>query len=168
MPVNPKSKTSIEFLVDEAADLLLAYERVEATDKLAALEEVLRLPLSDLRKREPGELQRSLGRLVLAFLNSRSSRGLGLPKDLEDEKSLDEQHFAALEADVNPSNPKSIYDLAVSLIARGMSDESWADIEKGEALLNPLADAGFAEAVKYRDEVWSLVRPRLEKKIKQG
>lgn len=168
MPVSPKSKTSIEFLVDEADDLLLAYERVEITGKPVSLEEALRLPLSELRKREPGELQRTLGRLVLAFLNSRSSKGLGLPRDLADEKRLDDQHFAALEADVNPSDPKTIYDLAVSLIARGMSDESWADIEKGEALLNPLADAGFAEAVKYREEVWSLVRPRLEKKIKRG
>lgn len=165
--MSPQSKSAIEFMVDEEAGALLGHERTWiAPGQQSSVEEILRLPLVDLKNREPGELQRSLGRLVLAFLDSRSARGLGLPRDVEDEKNLDEQHFAALERSVDQRNPQTIYDLAVSLIGRGMSGDSWADIEKGESLLNQAADAGVTEAVKYREEVWSLVRPRLERKLK--
>lgn len=167
MQVSQQSKSSIEFKVDEEASALLGHERTEAAGgHQSSVEEILRLPLADLRNREPGELQRSLGRLVLTFLDSRSVRGLGLPRDLEDEKNLDDQHFAVLERNVGPSNPQTTYDLAVSLIGRGMARDSWTDIQKGEALLDQAVDAGVAEAIKYREEVWSLVRPRLERKLK--
>lgn len=165
--MSQQCKSSIEFMVDEEAGALLGHERTEvAAGQQSSVEEILRLPLADLRSREPGELQRSLGRLVLTFLDSRSAKGLGLPRDLEDEKNLDEQHFLALERSVDQRNPQTVYDLAVSLIGRGMAGDSWADIEKGEALLSQAADAGVTDAIKYREEVWSLVRPRLERKLK--
>ena len=159
--------STIEFLIDEAADVLLAYERSSQGSSEHDLQEVLRLPLSNVREREPAEMQRALGRLVLSFLNSRSSKGLNLPRDLEDEKKLDEQHFGELRERANSNTPEAVYDLAVSLIGRGMSDGNWSDIEKGEALLNQAVSAGFPAAIKYHAEVWALVRPRLEQKFKR-
>src|SRR5574337_381122 len=155
MQVNRGRGSSIEFVVDEAAGVLLGYERTGADSPSRSVEEILRLDLSDLRKREPGELQRSIGRLVLAFLNSRSSKGLGLPKDEEDERRLDEQQLASLEGDADSGDPQAIYDLATSLIGQGISKDSWSDIERGERLLDQAADGGLGDAVKYRDEVWS-------------
>ena len=158
-----KTVASIEFTVDEIADVLIA----NASDQ-DALDEVLRLPLSNVRAREPAEIQRTLGRLVLSFLNSRSSKGLNLPRDPEDEKKLDEQHFGELKLKAHGNSPEAIYDLAVSLIARGMTNDSWADIEQGEALLSEAVGNGLPAAVKYQAEVWTLVRPRLEKKLKRS
>jgi hypothetical protein len=162
-----RTSPTIEFLVDEGADVLLAYERSSQGASEGDLQEVLRLPLSDVRAREPAEMQRAVGRLVLSFLNSRSSKGLNLPRDLEDEKRLDEQHFGELQGRAAGNTPEAVYDLAVGLIGRGMSDGNWADIEEGEALLNQAVSAGFPAAVKYQAEVWTLVRPRLEQKLKR-
>ncbi len=161
-----KKTASIEFVVDEAADLLLAYERPAQGAGEGDSEEILNLSLDNIRGREPAEIQRTLGRLVLSFLNSRSSKGLNLPRDLEDEKKLDEQHFGELQAMADTNTPEAIYDLAVSLIGRGMSNDSWADIEQGESLLSQAVGAGFPAAIKYQAEVWALVRPRLEQKLK--
>lgn len=162
-----KKTASIEFFVDEAADLLLAFERPPQGTGEGDSEEVLSLSLSSIRGREPAEIQRTLGRLVLSFLNSRSSKGLNLPRDLEDEKKLDEHHFGQLQAMADTNTPEAIYDLAVSLIGRGMSNESWADVEQGESLLSQAVSAGFPAAIKYQAEVWALVRPRLEQKLKR-
>lgn len=159
---------SIEFAVDEVAGVLLGYERTGSDSSNRSREEILRLDLSDVRKREPGELQRSIGRLVLAFLNSRSSKGLGLPKDEEDDRRLDEQQLASLESDAALGDPQAIYDLATSLIGQGISKDNWSDIERGERLLNQAADGGLEDAMKYREEVWVLLRPRLEQKLKRG
>lgn len=161
-----KKTASIEFVVDEAADLLLAYERPPQGAGEGDSEEVLNLSLDNIRGREPAEIQRTLGRLVLSFLNSRSSKGLNLPRDLEDEKKLDAQHFGELQAMADTNTPEAIYDLAVSLIGRGMSNDSWADVEQGELLLNQAVSAGLPAAIKYQAEVWALVRPRLEQKLK--
>ena len=79
-------------------------------------------------------MQRALGRLVLSFLNSRSTKGLNLPRDLEDEKKLDEQHFDALHAMADGQTPEAIYDLAVGLIGRGMSNNSWATLSKAKRI----------------------------------
>lgn len=158
---------SIEFLVDEVADSLIALEHgTEAVD--ASSEELLRLPLGDVRAREPAEIQRAIGGLVLAFLDSRSPKGLNLPRDEEYEKNLDEEHFSQLELASRSNKPEAIYDLAVGLIARGMSNENWAYIEQGEALLNQAIAAGLPAAIKYQSETWELIRPRLEYKIKHG
>lgn len=162
-----KRTASIEFVVDETADLLLAYEHPAEGKTVTSSEEVLSIPLSNIRGRAPAEIQRTLGRLVLSFLNSRSSKGLNLPRDLEDEKRLDEEHFEALQANANTNTPEALYDLAVGLIGKGMSNENWADIEEGEKLLNQSVSAGFPAAVKYQLEVWTLVRPRLEQKLKR-
>lgn len=162
-----KKTASIEFVVDETADLLLAYEHRPLGMGEGEKEEVLSLPLSNVRGREPAEIQRTLGRLVLSFLNSRSSKGLNLARDLEDEKNLDERHFGALQANADSNTPEAVYDLAASLIGRGMSNENWADIEQGEALLSQAISAGFPAAIKYQSEVWALVRPRLEQKLRR-
>lgn len=159
--------TSIEFFVDEASDLLLAYEHAPvAGETEATSEEVLRLPLGNIRAREPAEIQRTIGRLVLSFLNARSAKGLNLPRDVEDEKRLDDEHFEHLLVAARSNKPEAIYDLAVGLIARGMSNENWADIEQGETLLNEAVQAGFPAAIKYQSETWMLIRPRLEQKFK--
>lgn len=152
-----KTTTAIEFLVDETDDVLLGHERLADGGR----EEILRLPLSNIREREPAEIQRTLGRLVLSFLNSRSSHGLKLPRDLEDDEALDEKHFAQLRADAESSKPHAIYDLAVGLIASGMADKKWDDVEQGEKLLEQAIAVGLPAAITYRDEVWSLVRPRV-------
>lgn len=154
--------TSIEFSIDEASDALLGYEHSPSN----ASEEILRLPLSNIREREPAEVQRSIGRLVLSFLNSRSSHGLKLPRDTEDEKTLDDKHFAQLRADADSTKPQAIYDLAVGLIASGMANKRWSDIEQGETLLAQAVASGLPEAITYRDDVWALVRPRLIQKLK--
>ena len=60
-----KKTASIEFFVDETADLLLAYEHRPQGLGEGEPEEVLSLPLSNVRGREPAEMQRTLGRLVL-------------------------------------------------------------------------------------------------------
>lgn len=162
-------KVSIEFFVDEASDLLLARETVLSDGGEAiSSEEVLRLPLDNVRGREPAEIQRTIGRLVLSFLNSKSSKNLNLPRDLEDERRLDEEHFNQLLIAAKSNEPEAVYDLAVSLIARGMSNESWADIEQGEALLNQAVTAELPAAIKYQSETWVLIRPRLEQKLKCG
>lgn len=161
-----KRTASIEFVADEAGDFLLAYEHPPEGEETGEVTEVLRLPFSDVRKREPAEIQRTLGRLVLAFLNSRSSRGLKLPRDLEDDKRLDEQHFSQLEAAMDAKTPEALYDMAVSLIGRGMSSDSWADVEQGEVLLDQAIATGLPAAIKYQEEVWALIRPRLEQKLK--
>jgi len=80
---------------------------------------------------------------------------------------LDQWQFAELEYYAAPGETGAIYDLAVSLIGRGISNENWVDIRKGERLLNQAADEGLSEAVKYREEVWSLIKPRLEQKFKR-
>jgi hypothetical protein len=156
---------SIEFFVDEPSGLLIALEH-SSENTTAPPEEVLRLHLDDVRVRKPAEIQRTIGRLVLSFLDSRSSKGLNLPRDREDERRLDEEHFSQLEAALRSNNPEAIYDLAVSLIARGMSNDNWADIERGEALLNQAVATGLPAALKYQSETWELIRPRLEQKIK--
>ena len=102
-----KKTASIEFFVDETADLLLAYEHPPQGRGEADSEEVLSLPLSNVRVREPAEMQRTLGRLVLSFLNSRSSKGLNLPRDLEDEKKLDEEHLGKLQATADGKTPEA-------------------------------------------------------------
>lgn len=79
-----------------------------------------------------------------------AAKGLDLPRDLEDEKKLDEQHFATLHTMADGQTPESIYDLAVSLIGRGMSNDSWADVEQGEAHLNEAVHAGHPAAIKYQ------------------
>lgn len=160
-----RKNVSIKFVVDEAADLLLAYECPSQSE--SDPEEILNLPLANIRKREPEEIQRTLGRLVLSFLNSRSSKGLNLPKDPEDAKKLDERHFDKLQAMADTNTPEAVYDLAVSLIGRGMSNNSWADIEQGEVLLNQAVSTGLPAAIKYQTEVWMLIRPRLEQKLKR-
>ena len=160
-------KPSIEFVVDEPADVLLAYELSPDGTEVSS-EEVLRLPLSTVRARDPAEIQRTLGRLVLSFQNSRSSKGLNLPRDLDDEKKLDEEHFGELQARGHANTPEAVFDLAVSLIGRGMSNDSWADVEQGEMLLSQAVSAGHPAAVKYQSEVWALVRPRLEQKLKRA
>ena len=157
---------SIEFVVNEAADSLLAYERHPQGITNGDTDAILNLPLSNIRGREPAEIQRTLGRLVLSFLNSRSSKGLNLPRDLDDEKKLDEQHVSAQRLVADSQAPDAIYDVAVSLIGRGMSGNCWADIEQGEALLNQAVSAGFPAALTYHAEVWALVRPRLVQKFK--
>jgi hypothetical protein len=157
-----KTTASIEFLVDETNDVLLGHEKLPN----GVTEEILRLPLSNIREREPAEIQRTLGRLVLSFLNSHSSHGLKLPRDLEDAKTLDEKHFAQLRADADSSKPQAIYDLAVGLIASGMTNKKWTDIEQGERLLEQAIASGLPAAITYRDEVWSLVRPRLVQSLK--
>lgn len=155
---------SIEFLVDEVADSLIALEHgTEGTDDLP--EEILRLPLEDVRAREPAEIQRTIGSLVLAFLDSRSSKGLNFPRDKEYERKLDEEHFSQLEAASKSNEPEAIYDLAVGLIARGINNENWTDIEEGEVLLNQAISAELPAAIKYQLETWELIRPRLEHKI---
>lgn len=166
MQMNLTKKTaSIEFFVDEATDLLMAYELLPHGIEKSDPEQILSLPLDNVRGREPAEMQRTLGRLVLSFLNSRSSKGLNLPRDLEDEKKLDEQHLGQLQAFADTRTPEAIYDLAVSLIGRGMSNDSWADVEQGELFLNQAVSAGVPAAIKYQTEVWVLVRPRLEQKL---
>ena len=156
--------SSIEFVVDEDKDLLLAYERQPREAEENTLEEVLSLPLSDVRGRDPAEIQRTLGRLLLAFLNSRSSKGLNLPRDPEDDKKLDEQHFGAM---TNMDTPEAVYDLAVSLIGRGVSNDSWSDVQQGERLLSQAVSAGLPAAIKYQSEVWILIRSRIEQKLKR-
>jgi len=165
--VNNDLRHSIEFTFDESVGVLLGYERTGSDPLDQSVEEILRLDVSELRRREPSELQRSIGRFVLAFLNSRSSKGLDLPRDIEDERRLDQWQFAELEYYAAPGETGAIYDLAVSLIGRGISNENWVDIRKGERLLNQAADEGLSEAVKYREEVWSLIKPRLEQKFKR-
>ncbi len=152
-----KTTTAIEFLVDETDDVLLGHERLADGGR----EEILRLPLSNIREREPAEIQRTLGRLVLSFLNSRSSHGLKLPRDLEDDEALDEKHFAQLRVDAESSKPQAIYDLALGLIASGMADKKWNDVQQGEKLLEQAIASGLPAAITYKDEVWSLVRPRV-------
>lgn len=162
-----KKTASIEFVVDEVTDMLLAYEHEPQELDGDDLQVVLELPLSNIRGRDPAEIQRTLGRLVLSFLNSRSSKGLNLPRDLADDKKLDDQHFGVLQAKATTNTPEAVYDLAVGLIGRGMRNDSWTDIEEGEELLRQSISAGFPAAIKYQSEVWVYVRPRLEQKLKR-
>ena len=158
---------SIEFFVEETSDMLVGRENTsDGKGGMVASEEVLRLSLSDVRAREPADIQRSIGRLVLSFLDSRSSKGLNFPRDFEDEKKLDEEHFDQLLEAANSNNPEAIYDLAVGLIARGMSNNSWADIQQGEVFLNQAVAAGLPTAITYQVETWALIRPRLEQKLR--
>ncbi len=158
---------SIEFFVDEISDLLIGRENApDNRGKMASSEEVLRIPLGEIRTQEPANTQRAIGRLVLSFLNSRSSKDLNLPRDLEDEKRLDEEHFNKLLVAARSNEPEAVYDLAVGLIARGMNNNNWTDIEQGEALLNQAVAEGFPAAIKYLSETWALIRPRLEQKLK--
>jgi hypothetical protein len=157
-----KKTASIEFLVDESDDVLLGYERT--SDGLT--EEMLRLPFSNIRDREPAEIQRTLGRLVLSFLNARSAHGLKLPVDLKDGEALDKKHFAQMRTDALFSEPQAIYDLAVGLIASGMAGKKWIDVQEGERLLEQAIKSGLPAAITYRDEVWALVRPRLAHNLK--
>ncbi|MGJ7562324.1 hypothetical protein ACSFBM_00545 [Variovorax sp. GB1R11] len=155
---------SIEFLIDESADSLLARENsLEGSDGRSS-EEILNLPLSNIRAREPAEIERTLGRLVLTFLNSRSPKGLNLPKDPEYEKEVEKEYRAELKTLAEKKTPAALYELAVSLIGRGIGSKNWADIDQGEIYLNESVEAGFEAAIKYRDEVWALVRPRLDRK----
>ena len=167
--VSHMKTASIEFFVDEKSDTLIGREN-KSDDKgsMAASEEVLRLSLSDVRTREPADIQRAIGRLVLSFLDSRSSKGLNIPRDFEDEKKLDKEHFDHMAEAANSNEPEAVYDLAVGLIARGMSNNSWADIEQGEVLLNQAVAAGLSTAITYQLETWALIRPRLEQKLKSG
>jgi hypothetical protein len=72
--MSQRTTRSIEFVVDEAAAALIGYERTEALGgQQLALEEVLRLPLADLRVCDSAELHRSLGRLVLGVLDTRDN-----------------------------------------------------------------------------------------------
>lgn len=164
--MSTKTKSpSIEFVVDEVADMLLAYEHLQESDVGENLKEILQLPLSNIRQREPAEIQRTLGRLVLTFLNSRSRKGLNLPRDLEDEAKLDAQHYAQAPAISDADAPEAKYELAINLINQGMSSGSWSMIESGEALLKEAISAGLPAAIEYQAEVWTLVRPRLENKF---
>ena len=155
---------SIEFVIDESADSLLAWENSPEGTGGRSSEEILNLPLSSIRAREPAEIERTLGRLVLTFLNSRSPKRLNLPKDLEYEKESEKEYRAELQAMADKKTPGALYELAVSLIGRGIGNKNWADIDQGEIYLNQSVEAGFEAAIKYKDEVWALVRPRLEKK----
>ncbi|MFS2048359.1 hypothetical protein ACEN9J_01100 [Variovorax sp. Varisp41] len=158
---------SIEFLFDEMTDSLLAYENPSQGVAEHLSEEILNLPLDNVRAREPAEIERTLGRLVLSFLNSRSSKGLNLPRDLEYEKLADKEYFAQLHVKAEARTPEALYELAVSLIGNGIANNSWAEVEQGEVHLKQAVHAGYPEAVKYQDEVWILVRPRLEQKLKR-
>jgi len=158
---------SIEFFVDELTDSLLAYENTSRQSADHHAEEILNLPLDNVRSREPAEIERTLGRLVLSFLNSRSSKGLNLPRDLEYEKQAKSEYLAELHAQANAKTPKEVYELGVSLIGTGIANSSWADIEEGEVHLKRAVESGWEEAIKYQDEVWTLVRPRLEQKLKR-
>ncbi|MCW0217690.1 MAG: hypothetical protein OJI67_05160 [Prosthecobacter sp.] len=159
---------SIEFYIDEFDDSLLARENTHSQKgDLISSERLLILPLEEIRSREPAEVQRMIGRLVLTFLNSRSSKDLCFPRDLDDERRQDEAYFRQLNTAASSNEPEKTYDLAVSLIAKGMSSENWADIEQGESLLAQAVAAGLPEAIKYQSETWSLLRPRLEHKLKK-
>lgn len=157
---------SIELFIDESNDHLIAVENCKLDKDDHSHNELLRLPLDNIRARQPAEIQRTLGRLILSFLNSRSANGLNLPRDLEDESDLDQKHFDQLTSKPPKDTPEEAYDLAVSLIGRGIDSGKWEDIEKGEALLIKAVTAGLPEAIKYHSEVWTLVRPRLEQKLK--
>ena len=156
---------SIEFAIDASADSLLAWENSPEGSDSRASEEILNLPLSNIRARERAEIERTLGRLVLTFLNSRSPKGLNLPKDLEYEKESEKEYRAELKTMADKKTPEALYELAVSLIGRGIGSKNWADIDQGEIYLNQSVEAGFEAAIKYKEEVWALVRPRLEKKL---
>jgi len=155
---------SIEFAIDESTDSLLAWENSPEGSNGRSSEEILNLPLSNIRAREPAEIERTLGRLVLKFLNSRSPKGLNLPKDLDYEKESEKEYRAELKTMADKKTPEALYELAVSLIGRGIGSKNWADIDQGEIYLNQSVEAGFEAAIKYKEEVWTLVRPRLEKK----
>jgi hypothetical protein len=83
---------------------------------------------------------------------------------LECEKESEKEYRAELQAIADKKTPEALYELAVSLIGRGIGNKNWADIDQGEIYLNQSVEAGFAAAIKYKDEVWALVRPRLERK----
>src|SRR5204862_2402053 len=115
----------------------------------------------------PEEAQRNIGRLVLTFLNSRSSHGLDLPHDEEDEQRLDKEYFDNLARDTNPNDPRGQHELAMSYIARGMRNKCWDDIEAGDGWLQKAVANGHPEAIAYQTE-WSLLKPRLQQKIKDS
>jgi hypothetical protein len=156
------NSASIEFFVDEDADALFAFER-SAESRSG---EILQLPLRIIRDREPAEIQRTIGRLVMSFLNSRSHKGLDLPNDLEDDAKLDAQHYAQLLRLASSDTPESAYEQAVDLISQGIGSSSWPVVERGETLLRQAIDAGLPAAIKYEKEVWFLLRPRLESRLK--
>lgn len=153
---------SLELYIDEKNQRLIAIEHKGGGET----ESVLDLSLEELRTREPAELRHSLGRLILAFLNSRSKKGLNLPQDEEDQKRLDDEYDELLVRDSDPKNPADQYSLATHFIGRGISDNRWSDIELGEQWLNKAIAAGYPKALEYRDETWSLLKPRLEQKFK--
>ena len=160
---------TIEFYVDEEHDQIIVVEQPsnDATSRgsTGAPEKILELNLSDIRDKSPAEAQRNIGRLVLTFLNSRSSRGLSLPRDKEDEQRLDQKHFEDLARDVNPGDSRGQHELAMSYIARGIRNKSWEDIETGEQWLLKAIANGHPEAVAYQAE-WAILKPRLRHKIK--
>lgn len=153
---------TISFFIDDDADAFIGVEHgAEEAER-----ETVRLPLEAIRSRNPAEVQRTIGRLVFAFLNARSEKGLNLPRDHEDENKLDEEHFNQLSLAAQTEAPEAIYDLATSLIAKGMNDGAWSSIEEGEKLLQKAVDIGFPAAIYYQNETWTLIRPRLEQRFK--
>jgi hypothetical protein len=167
MQMTASSRTpSITFFVDETRDELIAYEKKMSMGAASSKEEILRMPLDEVRSRTPSNMQRTVGRLVLSFLNSRSTSGLNLPRDAEDDKALDQDHLAQLRVAAQSQKPQALYDLAISLIAHGMQSDQWSDIEQGERLLEQAVAANHPDAVKYHTETWALIRPRLVHRLK--
>jgi hypothetical protein len=167
MQMNKPTLSSIEFQVSEHADVLVARENTYGDDgKVVASDEVFHISLDDLRARNLAETQRSIGRLVLTFLDSRSPKGLRLPRDIEDENKLDEEHFSHLSKAAKSNDLEAVYDMGTSLIARGIANEDWNDITQGEEFLKQAVAAGLPAAIQYQSETWELIRPRLEQKLK--
>ncbi|WP_197954342.1 hypothetical protein [Delftia acidovorans] len=158
-------KASITFLLDESNDTLLAYERIPQDEGGGVSAEILKLSLEEIRGREPDEIQRALGRLVLSFLNLHSHSGLNLPRDMNDEKELDSQYFGNMRSSSKNNSLTSVYEMAVDLIGRGIRNENWNDIEQGELLLNQSVNSGLSEAIRYKEDVWDIIKPRLHQKL---
>jgi hypothetical protein len=111
-------------------------------------------------------MQRALGRTGAVISQLAKHQRAEPAAHLEDEKKLDDQRFDALHAMADGQTPEAIHDLAVGLIGRGMSNNNRADIEQGEAHPKQAVRPGHPAAIKYQDEVWALIRPRLEQKLK--
>ena len=160
---------AIEFYVDEDRDQLVVVERpsedASSRESIGTPQKILEVNLSDIRDKSPAEAQRNIGRLVLTFLNSRSVRGLGFPRDKEDEQSLDQKHFEAIARDTVPGDARGQHELAMSYIAKGIQTKSWEDIEAGEQWLLKAVANGYPEAIKYHAE-WAILKPRLRHKIR--
>jgi len=132
------------------------------------LQQALPLEISvvDLRAKGPDEAERALGAGIFALIDLHTKQKIGLRdyKTLADNWALRLGQELEQKADKGDSVAK--YELALQLVAEGLSAKSRSKMELAHQLLVDAVALGNLEAKDYLDNLWPTLKARADRTFK--